>query len=45
MVGKKIVVQRQVDPSIIGGLVVRVGDTLINGSVAARLAALREQLV
>jgi len=45
MVGKKVVVQRQVDPSIIGGLVARVGDTLINGSVAARLAALREQLV
>ena|SRR2546426_1005291 len=45
LVGKKIVVHRQVDPSIIGGLVARVGDTLINGSVAARLAALREQLV
>ena len=45
LVGKKVVVQRQVDPSIIGGLVARVGDTLINGSVAARLAALREQLV
>src|SRR5262249_20668132 len=45
LVGKKIVVHRQVDPSIIGGLVARVGDTLINGSVAARLAALRQQLV
>ena len=45
LVGKKVVVERRVDPSIIGGLVARVGDTLINGSVAARLAALREQLV
>jgi F-type H+-transporting ATPase subunit delta len=45
LVGKKVVVQRQVDPSIIGGLVARVGDTLINGSVAARLAALKQQLV
>ena len=45
LVGKRVVVHRQVDPSIIGGLVARVGDTLINGSVAARLAALRQQLV
>ena len=44
MVGRKVIVQRQVDPSIVGGLVARVGDTLINGSVAARLQALREQL-
>jgi F-type H+-transporting ATPase subunit delta len=45
LVGKKVVINREVDPSIIGGLVARVGDTLINGSVAARLDALREQLV
>jgi F-type H+-transporting ATPase subunit delta len=45
LVGKRVVVHRQVDPSIIGGLVARVGDRLINGSVAARLAALRQQLV
>lgn len=45
VVNKKVIVQREVDPSIIGGVVARVGDRLINGSVAARLAALREQLV
>src|SRR5579884_1126525 len=45
LVGKQIVITRQVDPSIIGGVVARVGDRLINGSVAERLAALRQQLV
>ena len=44
MVNKKIVLQREVDPSIIGGVVARVGDRLINGSVAGRLASLRQQL-
>ena len=44
LVGKRVVVERRVDPAIIGGVVVRVGDTLINGSVAGRLAALQEQL-
>jgi F-type H+-transporting ATPase subunit delta len=45
LLGKRVIVERRVDRSIIGGIVVRVGDTLINGSVAGRLAALREQLV
>ena len=33
-----------VDPSIVGGLVVRVGDKVIDGSVAGKLAALKEKL-
>lgn len=45
LVHKKVLVRREVDPSIIGGVVARVGDRLINGSVAERLAALRHQLV
>src|SRR3989442_5128756 len=45
LLSKRVILERRVDPSIIGGIVVRVGDTLINGSVAGRLAALREQLV
>ena len=45
LINKRVIVQRDVDPSIIGGVVARVGDRLINGSIAARLAALREQLV
>ena len=32
------------DPELIGGVTVRVGDELINGSVASRLAELRRDL-
>lgn len=35
----------QVDPSLLGGLVVRVGDRLIDGSVRGRLERLRNRLV
>jgi F-type H+-transporting ATPase subunit delta len=45
LVGRRVTLERRVDPSIIGGVVARVGDRLINGSVAERLAALRRQLV
>jgi len=34
----------RVDPSILGGLVVRVGDKLIDGSVASKLAAMKQAL-
>ncbi len=34
----------RVDPSILGGLVIKIGDRLIDGSVAGKLAALQERL-
>lgn len=34
----------RVDPGIIGGLVVRIGDKLIDGSVASKLTALKQAL-
>ena len=37
--------QERVDPAILGGVVARVGDTLIDGSVKRRLMLLREQIV
>jgi F-type H+-transporting ATPase subunit delta len=43
--GKTIQLQVQVDNSIIGGIIVRVGDTLIDGSVLRRLKVLREQII
>jgi F0F1-type ATP synthase delta subunit len=39
------VLDQQVDQTMIGGLVVRIGDTLLDGSVEARLAALRQTLL
>ncbi|TEU17217.1 MAG: hypothetical protein E3J21_08980 [Anaerolineales bacterium] len=33
------------DPAILGGLVIRLGDKVIDGSVGGRLEALRESLV
>ena len=33
-----------VDPGILGGLVVRLGDKVIDGSVQGKMSALRQQL-
>jgi len=44
MTGKQVDVQMRVDPSIIGGMVARVGDRLIDGSTRSRLQALRTRL-
>ena len=44
MVGKEIVLSESVDPSLIGGLVARVGDRLFDGSTRSRLLALKESL-
>lgn len=43
-VGGEATVAFRVDPSILGGLVVRVGDKVIDGSVAGQLSNLRETL-
>ena len=43
--GGRIALEVEVDPSLLGGLVVRVGDRLIDGSVRGRLERLRNQLI
>ncbi len=40
--GEGLIFSFRVDPSLLGGLRVRVGDTLIDNTVASRLAAMRE---
>ncbi len=45
LVGQKVIVTMDVDPSIIGGFVARIGDRLIDASVVGRLAALRASLM
>ncbi|MBN2584028.1 MAG: ATP synthase F1 subunit delta [Planctomycetes bacterium] len=42
--GKKVVVRTEVDPELLGGLVVRIGNTIIDGSVRGRLAAFARSL-
>jgi len=42
--GKKVELKVLVDPSVLGGVVARVGDTVIDGSVRRRLDQLRESL-
>ena len=45
MTGTTVDVQTAVDPALIGGLTVRIGDRLIDASVRGRLERLREQLL
>lgn len=43
--GKEVVPHVTVDPSIMGGLVVNVGDTVLDGSVRKRLGTLRRRML
>jgi F-type H+-transporting ATPase subunit delta len=42
--GKQVDAVGAVDPSIIGGIVLRVGDRLVDGSIRTRLKSLRQEL-
>ncbi len=42
--GPDLEFQFEVDPAVLGGILLRVGDQVIDGTVAAKLAALRDQL-
>lgn len=42
--GKKVIVTAQVDPSIIGGMIARVGDLVLDGSVKSQLVGLKESI-
>lgn len=44
MTGKRILLEERVDPSILGGAIARVGDTLIDGSLRRRFILLRQQI-
>ncbi len=43
--GKRVKLRTQVAPELIGGLAVRVGDTLMDGSVRTRLRRMHERLI
>ena len=44
LTGRKVDMKTSVDPAIIGGVVTRIGSTVYDGSLATRLAKLKEKL-
>jgi F-type H+-transporting ATPase subunit delta len=43
--GKKVQLETQVDPSLIGGVVARIGSTVYDGSIRTQLQKVRQQLI
>jgi len=44
IVGKKVVVKSEIDPGLIGGIIVRIGGKLLDGSTRHKLEALKREL-
>jgi len=42
--GKKVILETQVDPSIIGGMIAQVGDLVLDGSIRKQLNGLKESI-
>jgi len=42
--GKNVVLKTKIDPTILGGVIVKIGDKLIDGSVARQLKTLQTAL-
>ena len=45
MLGGEPVLQQATDPNLIGGAVLRIGDTVYDGSIANQLHNLRQQII
>ena len=43
--GKPVVIESKVDPEILGGMIIRIGDKLIDGSVRSKLQTISKELV
>jgi F-type H+-transporting ATPase subunit delta len=43
--GKKVLLEKQEDPSLLGGVVAKLGDTVYDGSVRSQLERMREQIL
>jgi F-type H+-transporting ATPase subunit delta len=43
--GRKVLIQTAVDPALIGGVVARVGDLVLDGSVRTQLDEMRQRLL
>ncbi len=44
MLGKRIILEEQVDPTLLGGFVAQVGSFILDGSLDGQLARMRERL-
>lgn len=44
MAGKPVVVNTKVDPGLVGGIIIKVGDKVIDGSIKSKLAVLKREL-
>ncbi len=44
LAGKKVVITKKVDPTLLGGIVAKVGDVVYDGSARTQLSTLRDQL-
>jgi F-type H+-transporting ATPase subunit delta len=42
--GKKVILTTEIDPTIIGGIVAKVGDLVMDGSIKTQLAGLNESI-
>ena len=43
--GRKVVLETKVDPSIIGGVITRLGSTVYDGSVTTQLQKMKQALI
>jgi len=43
--GKRVVPHMSLNPAILGGVIVKVGDTVMDGSVRRRLASLKQRML
>ncbi len=44
LTGKKVVLSTSVDPSLIGGIIAKVGDLVLDGSIRTQLAGLKDTI-
>ena len=44
LTGNKVILETQVDPSIIGGVIAKVGDLVLDGSIKTQLNGLKESI-
>jgi F-type H+-transporting ATPase subunit delta len=44
LTGKKVKLTTSVDPSIIGGIIAKVGDLVLDGSIKTQLAGLKDSI-